>query len=198
MIFVCFSELFSQTFLYLIGMSELPSVSYVFGTVTLDNWFHSMTIVKQLHYTHEHVIHMLNCMNSKWELCYELTKKGVIHYHFKIESNNVDSDIIVLIDSFKTCRRLIDKKYHNLFGFTKIELVRDTNEDRQRVSDYLMKDINKTRQCIQRVTKRVDFFDKYPVWMNNEMKRTAKAKKDKINYTISLIDDINKEFDEII
>lgn len=153
-----------------------PTVSNplkLFGTVTLSDYIRSLPALKQLDKTYDKVIGCLVLQNQPFTFCYEFTKTGNIHYHFHIESSNVDDDIIVLLDLFKSSRKKINDKYHGLFGFCKIEKSLHISD----VDNYLSKELNRTESLVKRLTTRKDIFDKFPVFFNSVLSRRVKCMK---------------------
>lgn len=148
----------------------------IFGTVTLSPAMLSVPMLKQLMRTFEYVHNLMTITESEWHFCYEITKQGNIHYHFLYWCVDPGIDIPVMIDSFKTMRKKCDDKYINLFGFSKIEV----SIHPEKVIEYLLKDIFKTKAIINRLTSKKDFFDSYPIYNNFLDKRVVKLKSSRI------------------
>ena len=176
----------------------------IFGTVTLSGEIRSYPALKQLDKTYDKTIGLLNLINQPFRLCYEFTQQGNIHYHFSINTTNVNDDIIILIDLFKGVKKKIGDKFVVLFGFCKIEQAKHP----QQVEEYLSKDLSRTESLIKRMTTKKDFFDIFPVFYNSELSRRSKnmkpiSVKKLTAMKIEQLDDLivpldNGEFDEII
>lgn len=153
------------------GTYSIEGKTPIFGTVTINPSLNGMSIVTQITKTFSVIQNMMDVTELPYHYCYELTKQGNIHYHFLIWCDDSSIEIPVIIDSYKRFRSKIGKKFYNLFGFSKIEVCKDT----KRVIDYIMKDVIKTEQIIRRTTKKVDFLTMYPVYNNDYNSRITKT-----------------------
>lgn len=76
----------------------------------------------------------------------ELTKKGIIHYHYLIQCEDKEIPLMILTDALNNSK---------FFGFTTIDDIKDINH-LSNLKEYLYKDYVKTMSVINHKTKHID------------------------------------------
>ena len=133
-----------------------------FFTFTLSKNLLSRPIKTQLKYSYMPLYVVTRELFNNFEIAYEFTKKGNIHYH---GIGELPKDMEHLIVCFQ------DLMKKDSFGFNNISVITQDNG----VSQYISKDLEATARVCKRL--KVDT-DQYPIYINNTMclKRIGKLK----------------------
>jgi len=119
-----------------------PLSNSYFMTITLSRDLLQLPAKKQLQITYNKLndLFMAHC-NDYSSGCFEFTKTGNIHYHYRIVDN--DDALIMFSDSLKHLKY----KGNFMFGFTKTDLIKTDNG----VLLYIRKDSEKTRAIMRKM-----------------------------------------------